>query len=324
MMIKDIIKHKINQKSRENIVYIHPVISDEEIAKYISAFSNDNGGIILFGVKDDGIDLWIKNSVFNINKREKNIREIIDINAKFEFGEILDEKYRLEYIYVKKNDNTIYFNESIYNIDKKTNKPNKIQNKTIFLSYCWNDSDIADIVEEKLTQVIKTIKVSRDIHDVGYKKSLSKFMESIGSKDYVISILSDSYLKSRNCMYEILELSRDRRYMDKLLYIVIFNEDVKLYKGSNVVNAVADIYTIQGKTKYILWWKDKEKEVEEEIKQLGDHILIKNHVEELQIIKKIQLEIQDFMKEISDSKAVPLVEMLESDFKDIISQIKFD
>ncbi len=321
MTIEDVIKDKIKNNSRKEMVYIHPVISNEEISKYISALSNYNGGIIVFGVKDDGMNLWIKKSVFNINKREREIRKMVDINAIFEFGKIFEKGCKLEYIYVKKNNEQVCFNGIAYILDEKNNKPQPIKKKTIFLSYCSVDSDIANIVEEKLACLNKSIKISRDEHDVGYKESFSDFTQAIGAHDYFISIVSDNYLKSRNCMSEILELMRDRSFMNRLLYIVILKEDIVLYKNLNGIKPIADIYTIEGQTKYMLWWKNKENKLREEIKILNNPLLSNNQSEELKLITEIQIKIQDFMKELYDKRAVPLVKMLESNFKDIISCI---
>lgn len=320
MKIEDIIKNKIKDKSREDIVYIHPVISNEKIAEYISVFSNDNGGIILFGVKDDGINLWLKNSVFKIIDKETDIKKMIDFNAKIKFGKVAENGYILEYIYVEKNDKLICYDGKAYSMNNKIHKPEEIKNRRIFLSYCQKDSDIADILEEKLQKKIKGVKISRDIRDVEYKESFSDFMQSIGSHDYVITIISDRYLKSRNCMYEVLEIMRDRAFINKLLYIVIFEEDLFYYKNKDA--KAANIYTVIGQTEYIKYWKNEDNNLRKEIKELGDPLLINNLTEELKILTKIQIDIQEFMKILNDRKAVSFKEMFKSGFEDIINSIQ--
>lgn len=113
MDIISVIKDKIYRKDRTNIIYVHPLLPKEQVAKYISAFSNENGGIILFGVKDDGDNLWLKRSVFKID--EKEIREMLAPNVDISFGEFIQESnHKLEYINIKKNDKTIYFDGQAY------------------------------------------------------------------------------------------------------------------------------------------------------------------------------------------------------------------
>ena len=83
----------INNNSRKNIEYIYPTKSSEEIAKYISAFSNNAGGIILFGVKDTGTRLEKKGYNFNIHKTD--LMKFVDSHAIFD---IYDIKIIINYI----------------------------------------------------------------------------------------------------------------------------------------------------------------------------------------------------------------------------------
>ncbi|CDD99524.1 uncharacterized protein BN671_02337 [Roseburia sp. CAG:471] len=102
--------------------------------------------------------------------------------------------------------------------------------KTVFLSYCQKDKDIADCIDEKIGHILEgKATLSRDIRDVEYHESFKKFMQSIENHDYVISIISDNYLKSRNCMYEMLEVVKDSKFSQRLLFIVLTNEDAKYY-----------------------------------------------------------------------------------------------
>ncbi len=128
MDIIEIIKNKIEEKDKNNIVYIHPVMTNDEIAKYISAFSNGNGGVILFGIKDDGKNLWLKQSAFKINEKEKTIRKMLDSHTNISFGEFYEGKeHKLEYIYVEKNEETVCFNKDAYYLNSSSNRPQIIQ-----------------------------------------------------------------------------------------------------------------------------------------------------------------------------------------------------
>lgn len=78
------------------------------------------------------------------------------------------------------------------------------------MSYCQKDADVADCLENSMAPCIyNKAKISRDIRDVEYHESFKRFMQSIEKHDYVITIISDNYLKSRNCMFEMLEVVKD-------------------------------------------------------------------------------------------------------------------
>ena len=97
----------------------------------------------------------------------------------------------------------------------------KIRNNEIFLSYSWNDTKIADNIDNLLKK--HGIVFNRDKNDIDTWGSIRKYMSSIRKTDYALIIISESYLKSVNCMYEILELMKENEYKEKdkyLFYVV--------------------------------------------------------------------------------------------------------
>ena len=190
--------------------------------------------------------------------------------------------------------------------------------RRIFLSYCQKDSDIADLIEEKLTPYIQYYYgISRDVRDVSYKESFRKFMESIQEHEYVIMILSDRYMKSLNCMFEMLEVFKDSNYGKKLLFFVLSEGDVKYYKTPNVGNIAADIYTTEGQTNYILYWKEELHKVDKQIQQIGEPMYAMIQINNKSKIVKIQLELQEFFGYIADARGLALEEHINSEFREI-------
>lgn len=319
MGIEDIIKEKIQSNSREGISYIHPIIENREIASYVSAYANGEGGILVFGVHDDGCDLHIKKSAFNITKKKVKIQSLLSSSVELNFGTLLYEfDKKLEYIAVKSSADKIEVDGVGYVMDKNQ-KPVSIEVKTVFLSYCQKDTAIADNLEKELNSCTKYLNISRDIRDVKYKESFSEFMDTISEHDFVISIVSDNYLKSRNCMYEVVEVMKNKHYIDKLLYIIVSDEDLNFF-GDNNCGCGAKIYGIDGQNEYIKYWQSKEEEIKELIKGI-EPSNTQNYVIELQVIRRIQLDIQEFMRELSDRKGISYSEMLSSNFKEILSAI---
>lgn len=194
-----------------------------------------------------------------------------------------------------------------------------ISSKTIFLSYCQKDSDIADLIDEKLGEEIKgKATISRDIRDVEYHESFKRFMQSIEQHDYVITIISDNYFKSRNCMYEVLEVVKDSQFSNKLIFIVLRDEDVKYYKVVVNNSIGANIYSTDGQTAYSVFWKRKEDELQAQINALVDPTYAITQIKEKKIVQKILLDLPEFMEFVRDSKGLSLTEHLAHNFEDII------
>lgn len=190
--------------------------------------------------------------------------------------------------------------------------------KTIFLSYCQKDSDVADIIDEKLGSLIKDkAKISRDIRDVEYHESFKRFMQSIEQHDYVITLISDSYFKSRNCMYEVLEVVKDSRFSDKLVFVVLKNEDLRYYKTKPVNDIGADVYSTSGQTAYSVYWRNQEQELQRQIDELGDPTYAITQIKEKKVVQKILLDLPEFIEYVRDSKGLPLSEHLENEFSEM-------
>lgn len=200
------------------------------------------------------------------------------------------------------------------------NVPIGERKKTLFLSYCQKDSDIADLIEEKLKPLIDgKAKISRDIRDIEYHESLKKFMQSIEIHDFVIMVISDNYLKSRNCMYEMLEVIKDSQFQNKLAFIVLSDDDKQYYNDQSVTSIGAQVYSVEGQATYSLYWINIKKELEAQVEAMGNPIWAIHQIKEMGIVHRILLDLPEFMEFIKDMKGLPLSKHLENDFKDIIT-----
>ncbi|MEO8414333.1 MAG: toll/interleukin-1 receptor domain-containing protein [Ginsengibacter sp.] len=98
----------------------------------------------------------------------------------------------------------------------------------IFISYAWG-GESEDIVNRICaTLPSKGYNIIRDKIALGFKGNIKKFMEAIGTGKYVIVIISDKYLKSENCMFEMLELQKNKDAYNRIFPIVL--TDAKIYE----------------------------------------------------------------------------------------------
>lgn len=128
-------------------------------------------------------------------------------------------------------------------------------NKQIFLSYCWNDSEDVNSIDNQFSRF--GIHLTRDLRDLKYNTNIHQFMDQIRTHDKIIIYVSDSYLKSVNCMYEAAQTFDIK---DRVVFI--------LKKDT-------DIFSVEGKERYILYWKSKCEELSKK-----DFISFKNEFED--------------------------------------------
>lgn len=190
--------------------------------------------------------------------------------------------------------------------------------KTVFLSYCQRDSDIADLIEQHLQPHIKDkARISRDIRDVEYHESFKKFMQSIETHDYVIMLISDNYLKSRNCMFEVMEVVKDSQYQKKLAFIVLNDSDSQYYKTTPSEPIGAKVYSLDGQTSYTLFWTRYEKVLQTQIDEIGDPTRAIHQIKEKSIVQRILLDLPEFFEFIKDAKGISLPQHIDNGFCDI-------
>lgn len=152
----------------------------------------------------------------------------------------------------------------------------------IFLSYCWNDSSEADRIYDYFKKN-QNIELHRDKIDIKKWGSIKEYMQSISNMDYTILLISDSYLKSANCMYEVLEVMRDKNYRDKIFPAVI-------YSG---------IYDPIIRIDYVKYWEDEFIKLKEKLDGLSVQNLGRLP-EDLKRRQDISSNIAEFLDVVSD------------------------
>ncbi|KQL19089.1 TIR domain-containing protein [Cytobacillus solani] len=316
--IKDI-ENKISTNNRKNTTYIHPIASDEEIAKLIAAYSNSNGGDIILGIKDNSITLSIKKFPFILNI--ENILELLDGGVKIEYNFFTFEGNNLFYISIDKSDELVKVN----NIPYKINNDGAVEEmaiKKVFISYAHKESDLVNILEEELNKY-ENIEISRDIKAIEYRDSLDDFMKTIRDHDFVISVVSSAYIKSLNCMYEVMHLMQDKDYQEKLFFIIVSRDDVDYYNEKNRYDGFeAKIYDVMDRLKYVTHWRDKKAELERSISEaaLSPELMV-NLAIDMRKLNSVIPPMDDFISLLSDKVGRSFKEMYEDDFKEIVDTI---
>lgn len=178
--------------------------------------------------------------------------------------------------YTEGNSIIDYFNHSMEENVKHNN------NKTIFLSYNWHDRQIAYRIDKHLS-TLSNITVKRDIHDIGTWKSIREFMKSIRNQDYAVLIVSDYYLKSKNCMFEVTEIMKEQEYKDRIFSVVVEH----------------GIYDSLKHVEYIKYWQQECDKLEAAIKELN----LENATEQiitLKNYKSIAFSIGEFLSVVAN------------------------
>lgn len=190
---------------------------------------------------------------------------------------------------------------------------------TLFLSYCSKDKCIADIIEDTLNkETNNAIRISR-YSRLPYKQSFKHFMNGISEHDYVLCIVSDGYLKSQACMYEVGEAIKDHNYDKKLLFVVLNDNDKQYYIDNNSYSVCANIYGSEiDRLKYVSFWKDKYDQLKTEIERIDDFEATARSSEVLNEVGRIyRNDISEFLSYLADYNGKTFEELYSTRFIDI-------
>ncbi|MEQ9001383.1 MAG: COR domain-containing protein [Coleofasciculus sp. B1-GNL1-01] len=126
--------------------------------------------------------------------------------------------------------------------------------KEIFISYAWRGE--SEEFVNRLDEVFQSqgITIVRDKRDLGYKGLIKEFMERIGRGKCVIIVISDRYLKSPNCMYELVQIANNGEFYNRIFPIVLSD---------------ATIYDPVDRADYIIHWQEEINKLETKIKLIA-------------------------------------------------------
>src|SRR5205823_12753915 len=109
----------------------------------------------------------------------------------------------------------------------------------------------------------RDIEILRDATGLGLGESISRFMQKLGSGDRVFVILSDKYLKSPYCMYELLEVWRNCKMADE-----VFRRRIRVYRLPD-----AKMSSPVERARCAKYWKEQFAELDTLVREDGADLL---------------------------------------------------
>lgn len=129
----------------------------------------------------------------------------------------------------------------------------------VFVSYAWG-GEIENIVNE-LDEALQErgINMVRDKKDLGFKGLITQFMQRIGEGNAVVVVISDKYLKSHYCMYELLEIHHNSRGNDDFVKRIF----------PIVLDDASGIFDPLDRLDYSDYWEEKNEKLAKAIEKRG-------------------------------------------------------
>lgn len=176
----------------------------------------------------------------------------------------------------------------------------------IFVSYAWGgrSEEIVDKLDEILQK--NNLQLTRDKRDLAYREMVSSFMNQIGKGKGIVIVISDKYLKSPYCMYELLEIYKNKDFEKRVIPIVL--GDAAIYKTESLLS-------------YQEYWIEEKNKLDRKIKENGgDAIAVMG--EEYKLFTRVVDNWGELMCILKDMNSLSTEVHLNTEFKELVKVLK--
>ena len=163
---------------------------------------------------------------------------------------------------------------------------------TVFISFNSGSKDFVDCLEKRLSKEAVILRYEDRVPAWG---SFTAFMDTVKEQDFAVLVISDAYLKSYACMYEVMQAMRNTNWKDRV--IVALMPDTKPYKDAERIE-------------YIRYWSEQYEETCQRIKGLPSKA-VESITDKCNRLKSILDSIDGFLAFVADSNCPPIYSVIE-------------
>ncbi len=179
--------------------------------------------------------------------------------------------------------------------------------RQVFFSYAWGGESerIVDALDAELQK--QGIVAVRDKRDLGYKGLIREFMQRIGQGHAVVVVVSDDYLKSRYCMYELVEILENKHLKDRIFPVVL--PDAKVQDPGD-------------STDYVRYWQDKQDALDQNVKSLRSQANLQSQHTALNDYNRFRERVSNITALLSDMNTLNPDIHQQTGFSALIADLK--
>ena len=183
----------------------------------------------------------------------------------------------------------------------------------LYISYAWKEREqkVEDSREHIVNELCDAFKaegyhVMRDKADMKYRDVIREFMHDIAGADALVAVISEKYLRSPYCMYE-LAAACDRGDFSNRVFPIVLPDASFVWDKNEQIALVA-------------YWKSQYETYGEKVKQLDDEAK-EGLLQHLRDLKYIYERISAALSVVTGMVIPPDI-LLEGNYSEIIRQVK--
>jgi hypothetical protein len=259
---KEELKYAFDRREKGHLT-IHPYMV-EDMKEWPKELEFTQGRVLTQVPEEQWVDLILKPIIEHLDAKDDDLDKKEDVTTQIGDGSASSQNQQLTTI----NNN----NENV-----------------VFVSYAWgNESErLVDELDQAFAK--RGISIMRDNKSLNYKGSIKAFERRIGQGQCIVLVISDKYLRSEHCMYELMEVDKNQNLRDRIFPIVL--ADAQIYKAFDRVN-------------YIGYWDEQIDQLNKAIKAVGVVTDMSGVTAELEKYRDIRASFDHLTDLLSDMNAL--------------------
>lgn len=177
--------------------------------------------------------------------------------------------------------------------------------REVFISYAWNEESKKVAAELDRAFQEEGILIVQDQRDLGFRGDIRGFMEGIGRGRCVVVILSDKYLQSDNCLFELLEIAKHGDFADRVFPVVL--DSARIYKPLDRI-------------RYVQYWEEQITDFDEALKSVSSANL-QGFRDEIDLYTQIRAELPRLADILKNMNALTPEAHQESGYAHVIQAV---
>ncbi len=176
----------------------------------------------------------------------------------------------------------------------------------IYISHAWGgkSEEIVGKIMKKFSS--EGIEITMDKKDLGYRQSINDFMLNLGAADAIIIVVSNKYLHSEYCMFELLQIYKNKNILDRIFPVVL--DEVSIAKSTDRLDLVK-------------FWETQTNELENKIRALDSISNIEGITDDLNLYKSIRNNIAHLTAILKDINTLNITLHQQSDFDELFKAV---
>ncbi len=177
----------------------------------------------------------------------------------------------------------------------------------VYISHAWGGE--SDDVMMKIVKRLEAekIRVVYDHKDLKYRGKISEFMKELGKAKAVVIILSNKYLHSEYCMFELLNIYENSQFLHRIFPVVL--DEVDIAKSTQRIELVK-------------YWEGQHAELEAKMRELKSLSYIEGITDDLNLYSDIRRSISKLTYILRDINTLNIKLHTEEKFHSLTEQIK--